>query len=121
MYRLICKGTVEEKIVKRANQKNTVQQLVMTGGHSQGDVFEAEEVVSLLLDDAELEQKMKEQLSRHRVCLLLIISCITIYGKRLIHSSLSLQMHLSSHYFPECPLSTLQERIEDQLTILLLK
>jgi DNA helicase INO80 len=68
VYRLICKGTVEEKIVKRANQKNTVQQLVMTGGHSQGDVFEAEEVVSLLLDDAELEQKMKEQLSRHRVC-----------------------------------------------------
>ena len=59
---------MEEKIVKRANQKNTVQQLVMTGGHSQGDVFEAEEVVSLLLDDAELEQKMKEQLSRHRVC-----------------------------------------------------
>jgi DNA helicase INO80 len=68
VYRLICKWTVEEKIVKRANQKNTVQQLVMTGGHSQGDVFEAEEVVSLLLDDAELEQKMKEQLSRHRVC-----------------------------------------------------
>lgn len=67
MYRLICKGTVEEKIVKRASQKNTVQQLVMTGGHSQGDIFEAEEVVSLLLDDAELEQKMKDQLLRHRV------------------------------------------------------
>ncbi|KAJ7554405.1 hypothetical protein O6H91_06G138700 [Diphasiastrum complanatum] len=61
VYRLICKGTVEEKIVKRASQKNTVQQLVMTGGHTQGDVFEADEVVSLLLDDAELEQKMKKQ------------------------------------------------------------
>lgn len=67
VYRLICKGTVEEKIVKRASQKNTVQQLVMTGGHSQGDIFEAEEVVSLLLDDAELEQKMKDQLLRHRL------------------------------------------------------
>lgn len=67
VYRLICKGTVEEKIVKRANQKNTVQQLVMTGGHSQGDIFEAEEVVSLLLDDAELEQKMKEQLLKHKM------------------------------------------------------
>eukprot|EP00897_Mesotaenium_endlicherianum_P002362 jgi/Mesen1/2153/ME000152S01239 len=45
VYRLICQGTVEEKIVKRANQKNTVQQLVMTGGGGgQGDVFEAEEV-----------------------------------------------------------------------------
>ncbi|KAI5074596.1 hypothetical protein GOP47_0010557 [Adiantum capillus-veneris] len=67
VYRLICKGTVEEKIVKRASQKNTVQQLVMTGGHSQGDIFEAEEVVSLLLDDAELEQKMKDQLLRHKM------------------------------------------------------
>ncbi|XP_024521051.1 DNA helicase INO80 isoform X1 [Selaginella moellendorffii] len=62
VYRLICKGTVEEKIVKRANQKNTVQQLVMTGGQSQ-DVFEADEVVSLLLDDAELEQRLKHQKS----------------------------------------------------------
>lgn len=61
MYRMICKGTVEEKILKRASQKNTVQQLVMTGGQSQGDVFQAEEVVSLLLDDAELEQRLKEQ------------------------------------------------------------
>ncbi|KAG6552261.1 hypothetical protein Mapa_006111 [Marchantia paleacea] len=61
VYRLICKGTVEEKIMKRASQKNTVQQLVMTGGQSQGDVFQAEEVVSLLLDDAELEQRLKEQ------------------------------------------------------------
>lgn len=47
--------------MKRASQKNTVQQLVMTGGQSQGDVFQAEEVVSLLLDDAELEQRLKEQ------------------------------------------------------------
>lgn len=68
VYRLICKGTVEEKIVKRASQKNTVQQLVMTGGHSsQGDVLEAEEVVSLLLDDAELEARMKEQVTKQAV------------------------------------------------------
>ncbi|GBG59037.1 hypothetical protein CBR_g24383 [Chara braunii] len=43
VYRMICTGTVEEKIVKRANQKNTVQQLVMTGGQSQADLFEPEE------------------------------------------------------------------------------
>lgn len=61
VYRLICKETVEEKILQRASQKNTVQQLVMTGGHAQGDLLPAEDVVSLLLDDAQLEQKIKEQ------------------------------------------------------------
>lgn len=60
MYRLICKETVEEKILQRASQKNTVQQLVMTGGHVQGDLLKPEDVVSLLLDDAQLEQKLKE-------------------------------------------------------------
>ncbi|GKU89799.1 hypothetical protein SLEP1_g3891 [Rubroshorea leprosula] len=60
VYRLICKETVEEKILQRASQKNTVQQLVMTGGHVQGDILAPEDVVSLLLDDAQLEQKLKE-------------------------------------------------------------
>lgn len=60
VYRLICKETVEEKILQRASQKNTVQQLVMTGGHVQGDLLAPEDVVSLLLDDAQLEQKLRE-------------------------------------------------------------
>lgn len=60
MYRLICKETVEEKILQRASQKSTVQQLVMTGGHVQGDILAPEDVVSLLIDDPHLEQKMKE-------------------------------------------------------------
>lgn len=60
VYRLICKETVEEKILQRASQKNTVQQLVMTGGHVQGDILAPEDVVSLLLDDAQLEQKLRE-------------------------------------------------------------
>lgn len=60
MYRLICKETVEEKILQRANQKSTVQQLVMTGGHVQGELLAPEDVVSLLLDDAQLEQKLRE-------------------------------------------------------------
>lgn len=55
---------MEEKILHRASQKNTVQQLVMTGGHVQGDDFlGAADVVSLLMDDAEaaqLEQKFRE-------------------------------------------------------------
>ncbi|KAJ6700037.1 CHROMATIN-REMODELING ATPASE INO80 [Salix purpurea] len=60
VYRLICKETVEEKILQRASQKHTVQQLVMTGGHVQDDLLAPEDVVSLLLDDAQLEQKLRE-------------------------------------------------------------
>ena len=30
VYRLTCRGTIEEKVLKRAAQKNTVQQLVIT-------------------------------------------------------------------------------------------
>ncbi|XP_078444984.1 DNA helicase INO80-like protein isoform X2 [Wolffia australiana] len=60
VYRLICKETVEEKILQRASQKSTVQQLVMTGGHVQGELMAPEDVVSLLLDDVQLEQKLKE-------------------------------------------------------------
>lgn len=32
----------------------------MTGGHVQGDLLAPEDVVSLLLDDAQLEQKLRE-------------------------------------------------------------
>uniref|UniRef100_A0A2N9GUU1 Chromatin-remodeling ATPase INO80 n=1 Tax=Fagus sylvatica TaxID=28930 RepID=A0A2N9GUU1_FAGSY len=60
VYQLICKETVEEKILQRASKKSTVQQLVMTGGHVQGDLLAPEDVVSLLLDDAQLGQKLRE-------------------------------------------------------------
>ncbi|KAL4337524.1 hypothetical protein HN51_047694 [Arachis hypogaea] len=60
VYRLICKETVEEKILLRASQKSTVQNLVMTGGSVGGDLLAPEDVVSLLLDDVQLEQKLKE-------------------------------------------------------------
>ncbi|KAH9298985.1 hypothetical protein KI387_030667, partial [Taxus chinensis] len=61
VYRLICKETVEEKILQRASQKNTVQQLVMTGRQAQSDMLVPDDVVSLLLDDVQLEKKIKEQ------------------------------------------------------------
>ena len=35
----------------------------MTGGDAQGDLLPAEDVVSLLLDDAQLEQTIKEQIA----------------------------------------------------------
>ena len=62
VYRLVCAGTIEERIVKRAAQKQAVQSLVMQEGSplgdASGDVFAPDEVASLLLDDAELEQQM---------------------------------------------------------------
>ncbi|KAI3690446.1 hypothetical protein L2E82_48472 [Cichorium intybus] len=49
---LICKEAVEENILHRVSQKSTVQQLVMTGGHIQGDILAPVDVISLLIDDA---------------------------------------------------------------------
>ncbi|XP_054814872.1 chromatin-remodeling ATPase INO80 isoform X2 [Prosopis cineraria] len=59
VYRLICEETIEEKILLRAGQKSTVQNLVMTGG-SVGDFIDPDDVVSFLLDDVQLEQKFKD-------------------------------------------------------------
>jgi len=87
VYRLVCGATVEERILMRAQQKQTVQALVMaedtataaaalataaSGGAAQidedgggapgvaagGDVFAPEEVFSLLLDDDELAAQL---------------------------------------------------------------
>ena len=44
IYRLITKNTVEEKIVKRAGQKETVQRTVYSGGAFNADVFKPREV-----------------------------------------------------------------------------
>ncbi|XP_062211289.1 chromatin-remodeling ATPase INO80-like [Phragmites australis] len=61
VYRLICKDTIEEKILQRAKQKNAVQELVMKGKHVQDDhLMKQEDVVSLLLDDTQIAHKLKE-------------------------------------------------------------
>ncbi|PAN49661.1 hypothetical protein PAHAL_9G464500 [Panicum hallii] len=61
VYRLICKDTIEEKILQRAKQKNAVQELVMKGKHIQDDhLMRQEDVVSLLLDDTQIAHKLKE-------------------------------------------------------------
>ncbi|GKA03145.1 NEDD8-activating enzyme E1 regulatory subunit AXR1-like protein [Tanacetum coccineum] len=60
VYSLIYKETLEEKILQRASQKSTIQQLVMTGGHVHGDLLAPEDIVSLLIDDPQLEQILKE-------------------------------------------------------------
>jgi len=61
VYRLICKDTIEEKILQRAKQKNAVQELVMKGKPVQDDhLMRQEDVVSLLLDDTQIAHKLKE-------------------------------------------------------------
>ena len=61
VYRLICKGTIEERILQRAREKSEIQRMVIQGGSFKGKTNELKpkEVVSLLLDDEEIEGKYK--------------------------------------------------------------
>lgn len=51
VYRLISKDTIEDKIVKRAQQKNTVQQTVYSGEALKGNVFRSNELLKILIDE----------------------------------------------------------------------
>merc|ERR1712188_292645 len=62
VYRLVTTGTIEERILRRAREKHEIQSIVMKGGKFKPDQLQTQEVVSLLLDDAEVE----EQLLRRR-------------------------------------------------------
>ena len=57
VYRLICKGTIEERILQRAREKSKIQKIVISGGSFKPDTLKPTEVVSLLLDDEEIERK----------------------------------------------------------------
>lgn len=82
VYRLICKGTIEERILQRARKKSEViintilnrpsnlrvdcsskqniqqiQRMVISGGNFKPDTLKPKEVVSLLLDDEEIDIK----------------------------------------------------------------
>ena len=67
VYRLICKGTIEERILQRAREKSEIQRMVIQGGSFKGfsGELKQKEVVSLLLDDEELERKYNVQKSTH--------------------------------------------------------
>ncbi|KAJ5585943.1 Helicase C-terminal [Penicillium hetheringtonii] len=75
VYRLITRGTIEERIRKRALQKEEVQRVVITGGASGGVDFNTraprenrtKDIAMWLADDDEaelLEQKEREALER---------------------------------------------------------
>jgi len=44
VYRLITKNTIEERILKRAKQKQNVQATVYAGGAFKADIFKPREV-----------------------------------------------------------------------------
>lgn len=60
VYRLIVKGTIEEKILQRAREKSEIQKMVISGGDFKPEAFKAKEMVSLLLDDEEMETRCKQ-------------------------------------------------------------
>ncbi|KAI8912054.1 SNF2 family N-terminal domain-containing protein [Powellomyces hirtus] len=58
VYRLITTGTIEERILQRARQKDQIQKVVISGGEFKQQVeFKPKEVLSLLLDDEEMQEK----------------------------------------------------------------
>jgi DNA helicase INO80 len=62
---LITKNTVEEKIVRRAKQKQSVQSTVYSGSALKADIFRPKEVVELLVDDAEeADREKKEEIKK---------------------------------------------------------
>lgn len=61
VYRLICKGTIEERILQRAREKSEIQRMVISGGNFKPDTLKPKEVVNLLLDDEEIETKYRQK------------------------------------------------------------
>jgi len=70
VYRLITRGTIEERILLRAKQKEQVQKVVISGNafqESEGVDFNkgnSRDVVSWLLDDDELEEQLRATQAR---------------------------------------------------------
>lgn len=59
VYRLITKGTIDERIVKLARNKKEVQDIVVGNkAYSESGMAKPQEIVSLLLDDDELADDM---------------------------------------------------------------
>ncbi|KOC66120.1 Putative DNA helicase Ino80 [Habropoda laboriosa] len=61
VYRLICKGTIEERILQRAREKSEVSLLFIENCNFKPDTLKPKEVVSLLLDDEEIEAKYSQR------------------------------------------------------------
>ncbi|XP_056284260.1 chromatin-remodeling ATPase INO80 isoform X1 [Pseudoliparis swirei] len=66
VYRLICQGSIEERILQRAKEKSEIQRVVISGGNFKPDTLKPKEVVGLLLDNDELEKKLRQRQDEKR-------------------------------------------------------
>lgn len=57
MYRLVIKNSVEERILKRAHQKQTVQSTVYAGSALKADIWKPQDVLELFMDETEINEK----------------------------------------------------------------
>jgi SNF2 family DNA or RNA helicase len=61
VYRLTTKDTIEERILKRAKQKQNVQMTVYAGGAFKADIFKQSEIVELLYSEEEVKKMEAER------------------------------------------------------------
>ncbi|XP_050443158.1 chromatin-remodeling ATPase INO80 isoform X2 [Adelges cooleyi] len=66
VYRLITQHSIEERILQRAKEKSEIQRMVISGGNLKPDTLKPKEVVSLLLDDDEIESKYRQKQEERR-------------------------------------------------------
>lgn len=66
VYRLVCKATIEERILQRAREKSEIQRMVISGGNFKPDTLKPKEVVSLLLDD-DIERQYRARQEERRI------------------------------------------------------
>jgi DNA helicase INO80 len=64
VYRLTTKDTIEERILKRAKQKQNVQTTVYAGGAFKADIFKQSEIVELLYSEEEVK-KLESERKKH--------------------------------------------------------
>jgi DNA helicase INO80 len=64
VYQLVTKGTIEERIVKRAQQKKTVQSTVYEGASF--NFFKKDMIMELMVDEFNAEEGGEERAERGR-------------------------------------------------------
>lgn len=67
VYRLTTKDTIEERILKRAKQKQNVQTTVYSGGAFKADIFKQSEIVELLYSEEEVKKMEEEKKLRNHL------------------------------------------------------
>jgi DNA helicase INO80 len=64
VYQLVTKGTIEERIVKRAQQKKTVQSTVYEGASF--NFFKKDMILELMVDEFEADANLLEEKGEKR-------------------------------------------------------